>query len=94
MKLIGLKKYRHGYTGFLETADYYAYFQFARGKCTLLQHYAKQDFQGHAHFVDVIRKFVHVGFFFQNPVEIETVSEEELNRVATDIRTTSESAAP
>lgn len=94
MKLIGLKKYRHGYTGFLETAHHYAYFQFARGKLTLLQHYAKQDFQSPDHFVDVIRKFVHIGFFLQKPVEIESVNERELSGVAAQTRTDTASARP
>jgi hypothetical protein len=94
MKLIGLKKYRHGYTGFLENAHDYAYFQFARGKFTLLQHFAKQDFQSHDHFVDVIRKFVHIGFFLEKPVEIEAVNEEELKRVAALTRPDTESVPP
>ena len=81
MKVIGLKKYAHGYTGCIETADCYEFFHFARGKYKSVQQYMKADFKDRGHFIDVMRKFVHAGFFRIPPIAVSSISPEEFERV-------------
>lgn len=87
LNLMGLKKYRHGYLGFVETDRHYVYFQFARGKCKLLQAYIKEDYQSTDHFISVMRKFVHATFFFQRFMPLEAVTEETLASVSCESKT-------
>ncbi len=82
MKIIGLKKYAHGFTGCLETRDHYEFFHFARGTYKRLQQYKKADFKDRGHFVEVLRKFVHAGFFRQSPAVVSRISPEELERIS------------
>jgi hypothetical protein len=84
LKIIGLKKYAHGFTGCIETPDRYEFFHFARGKYKMLQQYLKADFEDRDHFIDVLRKFVHAGFFKQLPVAVSRISSEELEKVPPD----------
>jgi hypothetical protein len=81
LKIIGLKKYAHGFTGCIETPDYYEFFHFARGKYKVIQQYLKADFADRDHFIDVFRKFVHTGFFKQPPVRVSRISSEVLERI-------------
>lgn len=81
LKVIGLKKYAHGFTGCIETADYYEFFHFARGSYKALQQYLKTDFKDRAHFIEVMRKFVHTGFFKHPPIAVACISSEELDKI-------------
>ncbi len=81
MKVIALKKYGHGYSGFFETEDRYSFFHFSNGRHKALQQYLKSDFENYDHFVDVIRKFVRSTFFLKCPVTISVLNREELDRV-------------
>ena len=80
MQIIGIKKYAHGYTGCVETIDRYEFFHFARGKYKTVQQYRKVDFRGRGHFIDVMRKFVHAGFFKHPPIAVSAISPEEFER--------------
>ena len=84
MHLMGIKKYRHGYVGFIETNAGYTYFQFSRGTCKPLQTYLKDDYESRDHFISVIRKFVHATFFFRQPVSLETISKDTLEQILVD----------
>ena len=81
VKIIGLKKYAHGFTGCIETPDYYEFFHFARDKYKAVQRYRKADFKDQGHFIDVLRKFVHAGFFKHPPVAVSQISSQELERI-------------
>lgn len=81
LNIIGLKKYAHGFTGCIETPDHYEFFHFARGKYKALQQYLKADFKNRNHFIDVLRRFVHTGFFTYPPVAISRISSEELENI-------------
>lgn len=84
LKIIGLKKYAHGFTGCIETAAHYEFFHFSRGQYKLLQQYVKADFKDRDHFIDVLRKFVHAGFFKPSPVAVSRISSEELEKISLD----------
>ena len=81
MKIIGLKKYRHGYTGFLEHRDRYEYFQFGRERYRTLQEFAKSDYENFDHFVSVIRIFGHASIFTEKPIEVDGLDNSSLQRV-------------
>ena len=81
LKIIGLKKYAHGYTGCTETSTRYEFFHFSRGKYRVLQRYMKSDFKDRDHFIEVWRKFVHAGFFRNPPAVVTRISSEELERI-------------
>ena len=84
VKIIGLKKYAHGFTGCIETPVQYEFFHFARGKYKVIQQYMKTDFKDRDHFIDVLRKFVHAGFFKQSPIAVSSISSEVLENIFSD----------
>ena len=81
MQVIALKKYSHGYSGFLETDDSYVFFQLSGQEYKFIQRYPKKDYASYEHFIDVIRKFTRASFFFRHPVQILELSKEELDRI-------------
>ena len=88
MKVIALKKYSHGYSGFFEIEDRYVFFHFSNGRYKVLQQYVKSDFENYDHFVDVIRKFVRSTFFLNCPETISDLNREELDRVYAETQKT------
>ena len=87
MHLMGLKKYRHGYVGFVETDNRYLYFQFSRDTYKILQTYLKKDYESTDHFISVIRKFVHATFFFRRPVLMEHINQASLEKILANRKT-------
>ena len=80
---MGLKKYRHGYIGFVETDHRYFYFHFSRDSYKVLQSYSKEEYENSDHFISVMRKFVHATFFFRRPKPIKAITADVLERILT-----------
>jgi hypothetical protein len=85
--IIALKRYRCGYRGFLAEETEYIFFQFCRGRCRMLQHYAKTDFPEYSAFVNLMSKFMPAGRFLAAPLEADDLNERELARVSDRIET-------
>ena len=81
MRIIGLKAYNKGYTGFLEKEDAYVFFNTNRGKYRPVQSYPKSDFESFHHFTALMSKFVNSSFFLKRPVDIAAVDMETLDRI-------------
>ena len=83
MKIIGLKSYGNGYTGFLEEEDAYVYFIYYRhGKLKKLMKYNKADFTNYAHFVGIMTKFAPASFFLKEPIHLTSLSTTELDNLS------------
>lgn len=82
MRLIGLKKYRAGFTGFIEGRKHYVYFNYSkkRGYKKLIE-LNKESFEDHDHFISVMAKFVSMACFFKHPVQIHAMSLDELSKI-------------
>lgn len=82
MRILGLKKYGHGYIGILENQRCYAAFQYVRGTPKIVQTYPREDFKDYRHFVSFMGRFMRNSFFLVRPVEVDKLSERTLGRVA------------
>ena len=81
MRIIGLKSYKKGYTGFLENDEAYVFFNTVNGQCREVQSYPKSDFESFHHFTTLMSKFVNSAFFLKTPVDITAVDMETLERI-------------
>ena len=79
LRIIGLKAYRSGYTGFLEDDEAYIFFNTLKGRYRAVQSYAKTDFDDHHHFKTLMSKFVNSAFFLKTPVEVTAVDMKTLD---------------
>ncbi|MDM8550875.1 hypothetical protein QUF72_12380 [Desulfobacterales bacterium HSG2] len=86
MKLISLKSYRNGYTGFVEEKERYVFFNFSRkGKFKNLLEYSKADYTSYDHFLSVISKFIPRKSFFKKPIPFESMTIAELDRIYKEV---------
>ena len=82
MKIICLRAYAAGYTGFLEEPDQYVFFSFSKqGLCRRIKAYEKSDYRHYAHFVAHLRRFAPSHHFMKSPISIATLNREALDRV-------------
>ena len=82
MKIICLRSYSHGYTGFMDELGQYVFSQFPRqGKIKRLFAYDKSDFTGYRHFIGGISKFIPRLFFLERPVPVALMSIQELDSI-------------
>lgn len=81
LRIIGLKAYCKGYTGFLENDESYLFFNTVRGGFRPVQSYPKEDFESHHHFITLMSKFVKSSFFLKTPVEVSSVDMATLDRI-------------
>jgi hypothetical protein len=81
LRIIGLKAYKKGYTGFLENEEAYIFFNTTRGQYRPVQLYPKNDFESFHHFTTLMSKFVNSSFFLKTPVDIIAVDMETLDRI-------------
>ena len=82
MKLICLRSYSNGYTGFIEERDSYVYFTFPRkGKLKKLLKYHKADYENYGHFIGGISRFFPFSFFLKEPVVLESITIKELDKI-------------
>jgi len=81
LRIIGLKAYKKGYTGFLENEEAYVFFNTTRGQYRPVQSYPKSDFESFHHFLTLMSKFVNSSFFLKAPVEIAAIDMEMLDRI-------------
>lgn len=80
MKIMCLRSYSHGYTGFMEEQDQYVFFQFPRrGKIRRLVTYDKSQFTNYRHFVGGISKFIPHLFFLEQPVAVDLMTIQALD---------------
>jgi len=85
VKVIALKSYRTGYTGFLEEPDRYVFFTSARrGIIKSVMCYKKSDFFNHDHFLSVVTKFVPRSFFLEEGIEVESLSATDLDQISSE----------
>jgi hypothetical protein len=83
MKVMCLRSYSHGYSGFLEDGNRYLYFHFPRqGELREVMTFAKEDYADYGHFVGGITKFFPYNFFFKTPVALESCTIEEFDRIS------------
>ena len=82
MKILGLKAYPSGYTGFLEEADHYVFFSLSAQRLIKLQVYDKSEFNGYAHFISLMSKFFPLNHFYRRPLMVERLTMSELDRIA------------
>ena len=81
MRIIGLKAYKKGYTGFLEKEEAYVFFNTVNGQYRPVQSYRKSDFESFHHFTTLMSKFVSSTFFLKSPVDITAVDMDTLDRI-------------
>ena len=81
MRIIGLKAYQKGYTGFLENEEDYIFFNTTKGQYRPVQAYPKSDFESFHHFTTLMSKFVTRAFFLKTPVDITAINMETLDRI-------------
>ena len=81
MRIIGLKAYQKGYTGFLENEEAYVFFNTTKGKYRPVQAYPKSDFESFHHFTTLMSKFVTSAFFLKTPVDISAIDMGTLDRI-------------
>ena len=81
MRIIGLKAYKKGYTGFLENEEAYVFFNTVNGQYRPVQSYPKNDFESFHHFTTLMSKFVNRSFFLKTPVDITAVDMDMLDRI-------------
>ena len=81
LRIIGLKAYQKGYTGFLENEEAYIFFNTIKGQYRAVQSYPKNDFESYHHFTTLMSKFVKASFFLKTPVEITHINMETLGRI-------------
>ena len=86
VRIIGLKAYRTGYTGFLENDEAYIFFNTARGEYRPVQSYPKSDFENYHHFTTLMSKFVNQSFFLKTPVNIARADKETLDKIYADLK--------
>jgi hypothetical protein len=81
-KILSLRSYSSGYTGFIEENDCYAFFQFSRnGELTKIMEFDKSDYTDYGHFFGGITKFFPLNFFLKEPITVESISISELDRI-------------
>jgi hypothetical protein len=81
MKIIGIKAYKNGYTGFAEEPDKYVFFSLSRKRgLKKLIEYDKGDFFSYERFLSVMARFVRLGFFLKKPITVGTLTIEELKK--------------
>lgn len=81
MRIIGLKAYRRGYTGFLENEEAYIFFNTIKGRYRAVQSYPKSDFESFHHFTTLMSKFVNSAFFLKTPVVISSIDMQTLDQI-------------
>lgn len=83
MKIISIKSYSNGYTGIIEKGDKYILFNLSKkGKLKKLNEYNKEDFADYNHFVGMMSKFIPYSTFLKEPVKVESITIEELDRIS------------
>ena len=81
MKIISIKSYNNGYTGIFEEDDRYVLFNLSKkGKLKRLNEYNKEEYVDYNHFVGMMSKFIPHGSFLKEPVKVESITIEELER--------------
>ncbi len=86
-RIICLRSYANGYTGFVEENETYVFFRFSRnGKMTKVLEYKKSDYTDYGHFLGNISRFFASSFFLKEPISLESASIEELDRIYQEIR--------
>ncbi len=81
MKIISIKSYKHGYTGIVEEDNKYVLFNLSKkGKLKKINEYNKEEYVDCNHFVGMMSKFIPHSSFFKEPVKIESITIEELER--------------
>ena len=81
MRIIGLKAYKKGYSGFLENEEAYIFFNTVKGQYRPVQSYPKGDFESFHHFTTLMSKFVNSAFFLKTLVDISALDMETLERI-------------
>ena len=81
-KILSLRSYAKGYTGFIEEEDRYTFFQFSRnGGLTRIMEFDKSDYTDYGHFLGGITRFYPLNFFMKEPITVESISISELDKI-------------
>ena len=81
MKIINIRLYRTGYTGIVEEDDKYVLFNLSKkGRLKRLNEYNKEEYVDYNHFVGMMSKFIPYGSFLKEPVKIESITIEDLEK--------------
>jgi hypothetical protein len=81
MHIVALKSAHKGFIGIMDDGQAYIYFKLAREVLKHLQVFPKADFIDHAHFVEVMQRFISPACFFPRPKAIDTISTQSLQRL-------------
>jgi hypothetical protein len=82
MRIISLRAYVNGYTGFIEDEADYAYFNFPRkGRLKRLATYKKKDYSDYGQFLGGMSRFFPSTTFLQEPIPLEFCTIAELDRI-------------
>ena len=82
MKILGLKAYRSGYTGFLEESDHYVFFSLSAKGLKKLQFYDKSEFGGYDHFIGLMSKFFPINHFYRKPLMLDRLTMAAVHTIA------------
>jgi hypothetical protein len=81
-RILSLRSYVNGYTGFIEEEDRYTFFQLSRNRgLTRIMEFDKSDYTDYGHFLGGITKFFPLNFFLKEPITVESISIPELDRI-------------
>ena len=87
MKIICIKSYSSGYTGIFEEDHKYVLFNLSKnGKLKKINEYNKEEFVNYKHFVGIISKFIPYSSFLKEPVKIESITIDELDRILLNLK--------
>ncbi|MBW2568021.1 MAG: hypothetical protein JRD93_17665 [Deltaproteobacteria bacterium] len=87
MKIICIKSYSNGYTGIFEEDNRYVLFNISKkGRLKKINTYNKEEYTDYNHFVGMMSKFISYGSFLKEPLKIESITIEELDRVFSKIK--------
>jgi hypothetical protein len=84
MKIISLEKTKDYIYGFYETDDHYQAFTVDRtDHIEQTESYKKDEYRSYEHFVGVMSKFGPFTFFFKTPIEVDSLSFQDLSILQT-----------
>ena len=87
IRILSLESLPEGYSGFFEEIENYVDFTLpSSGKIKLNYKYKKADFGDYEHFAAVMGKFDPYVMFLKNPINVDSVTVEELDRVYRELK--------
>jgi hypothetical protein len=80
MNILSLLKNGSGFVGWIKDENKYKLFEFAENKATIIAEKDTQDYKDYETFAAIIGKFDPYMLMIKEPIKIEGLTKEELNR--------------